>query len=77
MKTINDLIKRLEELESIKDNSGGTFCTVFNCSMEHEYNTLKHRLSMWEDEDNGTIEWRNRRYVYAEFNDWEQENGNN
>ena len=67
MKTIHDLIKRFEELESIKDNSGGTFCAVFDCAQEHEYNTLKARLSMWEDEQ-GPIEWRGRNYLYSEFN---------
>lgn len=67
MKTIHDLIKRFEELDSIKDNSSGSFCAVFDCSMEHEYNTLKQRLSMWEDQENGTVEWRNRRYLYCEF----------
>lgn len=67
MKTTHDLIKRFEELDSIKDNSGGTFCTAFNCAQEHEYNTLKARLSMLEDEQ-GAIEWRNRRYLYTEFN---------
>ena len=67
MKTIHDLIKRFEELESIKDNSGGTFCVAFDCAQEHEFNVLKQRLSMWEDE-NGTVEWRNRRYLYCECN---------
>lgn len=67
MKTIHDIIKRFEELESIKDNAGGTFCVAFDGAEEHEYNTLKARLSMWEDEQ-GPIEWRGRNYLYSEFN---------
>lgn len=67
MKTIHDIIKRFEELESIKDNGGGTFCCAFDCAQEHEYNTLKSRLSIWEDEQ-GPIEWRGRNYLYCELN---------
>lgn len=67
IKTTHDLIKRFEELESIKDNAEGTFCTAFDCALEHEYDTLKGRLSMWED-TSGPVEWRNRRYLYSEFN---------
>lgn len=68
MKTIYDLIKRFEVLESIKDNAGGTFCTAFDCAQEHEYNNLKSKLAMWENLQ-GSIEWRGRNYLYSEFDE--------
>jgi len=68
MKTIQDLMKRFEVLESIKDNAEGTFCIAFDCAQEHEYNTLKSQLAMWENLQ-GSIEWRGRNYLYSEFDE--------
>lgn len=54
---LRDLIARFEELESVKDNSGGTFCEVLNDDMLNELQTLAKLLVELQG-NGGDEQWR-------------------
>lgn len=58
---IRDVIARYEELESIKDNEGGTFNEVLSDDEEDEYKTIRTMLDDIQD-CGGDEEWRDHWY---------------